>query len=137
MEYLLGSILTLVTMVILAKLIKKQDSQTKRISVVFSQTRQYELIKDFVPFQRKRPPKTQSRNHFNKRMVRILYINNSAYWIENNIFYTAIFDNGSILEDTKKAVDIMAMDSVELDKMIFIVDKLTEGLSDDSSNSGN
>ena len=70
-------------------------------------------------------------------MVRVLYINNSAYWIEDSTFYTATFANGSILEDTKKAVDTMGMDSVELDKMIFIVDKLTEGLSDDSSDSRN
>jgi len=30
----------------------------------------------------------------------------------------------------------MGMDKVELDKMIFIVDKLTEGNEDDSRNSG-
>ncbi len=50
--------------------------------------------------------------------------------------HKARFTDGKIDEENKIRVDMMAMDKVELDKMIFIVDKLTEGLTDDSGNSG-
>jgi hypothetical protein len=39
--------------------------------------------------------------------------------------------------DSVKPVDIMGMDAVELEKMIFIIEKLTEGTANDSGDSGN
>jgi hypothetical protein len=50
-----------------------------------------------------------------------------AYWIESNTVYSAKFDGLEIIPETKKVVDMMGIDKVELDKMILIVDRLTEG----------
>jgi hypothetical protein len=62
---------------------------------------------------------------------------NDAYWIEDNRVYTAKFEDGIIDQENKKTVDMTTIDKVELDKMIFVVERLTEGLSNDSGNSGN
>ena len=42
-------------------------------------------------------------------------------------FYSAKHDGAGIVMETKKIVDMMGIDKVELDKMILIVDRLTEG----------
>lgn len=136
MEYLLGSIVTLITMSIVAKLVRHPKNAVKNIKTNFNQSRQHELVRDFLPFQRKKL-KTQATKNHNARRIRVIFIDEDAYWIEKNALHTArLSSNGQIDESSKIKVDIMAMDKVELDKMIFIVNKLTEGLSDDSGNSG-
>jgi hypothetical protein len=55
-----------------------------------------------------------------------MFIENNAYWIDNNVVYKAKTNNDEIDNNTVEKVDIMTMNKVELDNMIFIIDKLTE-----------
>ena len=65
-------------------------------------------------------------------------MDNQAYWIKDSIFYMADMSNdGGVDKDTTRRVDTMTMDKVQLKKMMFIIEKLTEGLENDSWNSGN
>ena len=59
-----------------------------------------------------------------------------AYWIKDNTFYEANLVDGEVDKNTTKVVDTMTMDKVELDKMAFIVQKLTEGTRNDFGNPG-
>lgn len=135
MEYLLGSLITLITMSVVARLVKSPQNNPKRVRTNFSQSRQYKLISDYIPIKPKKL-KTQSTKHYQKQHTRVVFIGDTAYWIEKNGLHKAQFVDGKINEETKVKVDTMGMDRVELDKMIFIVDRLTEGLTDDSGNSG-
>lgn len=69
---------------------------------------------------------TQSLDFLNKRLRKIMFIEDNAYWIDNNVVYKAKANNDEIDNNTVEKVDIMTMDKVELDKMIFIIEKLTE-----------
>ena len=60
-----------------------------------------------------------------------------AYWIKDNVFYTADMDGDYVDKDTTRRVDTMAMNTVQLDKMMFIVDKLREGNLNDSGGTRN
>jgi hypothetical protein len=135
MEYLLGSLVTLLTMFIVVKLIKHPKNNPVFKGILFSQSRQNELI-SYSPPPKDLQVKRQSINHFNSKHVKVIINDNSAYWIEDSCLYVAPIHNGIIENEIKKKVDIMAMNKVELDKMIFIVDKLTEGNENDSRNSG-
>lgn len=135
MEYLLGSLLTLITMSVVARLVKSPKNNPKRLKTNFSQSRQHELISNYIPIKPKKL-NTQSTKHYQKQHTRVVFIGDTAYWIEKNGLHKAQFVDGKINEETKVKVDTMGMDRVELDKMIFIVDRLTEGLTDDSGNSG-
>lgn len=137
MEYFAGSVLTLVTMYIVAKLVNHPKNNLKSVRTNFSQSRQYELMADFVPVELPKPKSTQSTKHERSQYTRIFFVGEDAYWIEDHRVYTAKFENGVIDQENKKTVDMTTIDKVELDKMIFVVERLTEGLSDDSSNSGN
>ena len=83
-----------------------------------------------------KPLDTQAIRFLNSRYAKVVFVDGKAYWIANNSIYTAKSKNNKIDENTIETVDIMPMNKVELDKMIFIVDKLTEGNENDSRNSG-
>jgi hypothetical protein len=59
--------------------------------------------------------------------VRAIAVEDQIYWIADNAFYTANIVDGDIEENSTRLVDTMAMDKVQLEKMMFIVDKLREG----------
>lgn len=137
MEYFAGSIVTLVTMYIVAKLVNHPRNNVKSVKTNFTQSRQYELIMDYIPTPPPVAIVSQVTKHERSQYTRIFFIGNDAYWIENNSVYTAKFEDGRIDQENKKTVDMTTIDKVELEKMIFVVERLTEGLSDDSGNSRN
>ena len=87
-------------------------------------------------YSRKITNKTQSKMHHDKTNVKVIILDNQAYWIKDNIFYRAPIDGQSIDKESAEQVDTIHMDKVQLDKMLFIMDKLREGNNDDSRGSG-
>jgi len=70
-------------------------------------------------------------------MIKIIVLDDNAYWVKDSIFYTAKTKNGNIIEETAVPVDIENMPKKELDKMLFILDNLGRGKNNDSGSSGN
>jgi hypothetical protein len=85
---------------------------------------------------RKLVTKTQSKMHYDKTNVKVIILDNQAYWIKDNIFYKAPIDGQEIDKESAEQVDTIHMDKVQLDKMLFIMDRLREGIDDDSRGSG-
>ena len=81
--------------------------------------------------------KSQSKIRQEKENVRVIIVENEAYWIKDNGFYTAPMVNNLISKDSAIQVDTSTMDKVQLDKMLFILDKLREGVGNDSRGTGN
>jgi hypothetical protein len=139
MEYLLVIGLTLLSYWSIIKISNKKRmiflSKNK-----YRQSSIYEMVKDVIPKQRFDKPKviTQSQKHIQKNMLRVVIADGSAYWILNNVFYTANAINGRVDEETIKPLDIENMPVKELDKMLSILDDLKQGVGpNDSSSSGN
>jgi hypothetical protein len=139
MEYLLVIGLTLLAYWSIIKISnKKRISFLKKIK--YRQSNIHEMIKDVIPKQRFEKPKfiTQSQRHIQKNMLKVVIEKNKAYWILDNVFYTANAINGRIDEDTSKPLDIENMSTKELDNMLSILDDLKQGVgSDDSGSAGN
>ena len=95
---------------------------------------QYSMQKKYIE---KVNRKSQSKIRKAKENVRVIIVEDTAYWIQDNAFYTAPMINNLISKDYAIQVDTIHMDKVQLDKMLFIMDKLREGISDDSRGSGN
>ncbi len=137
MEYFLGSAITLVSLFIFNQMLKKITSE--RLGVpTFTQSAKVELLKNYLVsvITKKPEKKTQSTNHLKKNSMKAFFLGKDVYWIEAGFLFTAKITNNEIDESTKKRVDTHSIDKVELDKISFIVDKLTEGNKDDSGNSG-
>lgn len=133
MEYFLGSLITLLSLIVLNMKINK-DRKHRLPIPTFSQSRKYDLIKINLF---KKTIDTQSKNLNKKSSYRGLVYGDSVYWIEDGYLVTADLVNGIIDRDSKKRVDTHSLSKVELDRVMFIVEKLTEGDKNDSGNSGN
>jgi len=136
-EYFLGSLVTLISIIIFSRL-TKNVIKTKIDIPTFSQSVRVELFKSYLVsvISPKPTKKTQSTEYIKKNSKKAFFIGKDVYWIEDGFLLTAKISDNQIDETTKKRVDTHSLDKVELDKMIFIVDKLTEGNKDDSGNSG-
>jgi hypothetical protein len=140
MEYFIGSVATLIAVVVFAMTTNNISNRSGRVSLKRSQSRSLQLILSagynvVLPI----PPinkDTQAHKHNSKNEIRVVIHEDFAYWIQNNAFLTAKVRGGVIDQTTTKLVDTLAMDKVELDKISFIVEKLNERQSDDRSNPG-
>jgi hypothetical protein len=138
MEYLLGFAMAIIAILAFrfALLYKIDNDQLPPIK--YSQSHVHEMIKYYLPsslFQKKRN-KTQSDKHEEKLYTRVVFLENQAYWIKDNALLIADLEDGIVLEETARKVDTIGMDRVQLDKVIGIVNALTEGRKDDSGHSG-
>lgn len=139
MEYLLIIGLTLLCSWSIIKISNKRrmiflDKHKYRQSSI------YEMVKDVIPKQTFDKPKviTQSQKHIQKNMLRVVITEGKAYWILDNVFYTANAINGRVDEETIKPLDVEGMPAKELDKMLSILDDLKQGVGpNDSGSSGN
>ena len=97
------------------------------------------MVKDIFPKEMFDKPKviTQSQKHIQKNMLRVVITEGKAYWILDNVFYTANAINGRVEEETVKPLDIENMSTKELNKMLLILDDLKQGVgSNDSGSAG-
>jgi hypothetical protein len=139
MEYLLGSLLTLVSIVVANKLVNKKLIKYKVNNLIYSQSVVHEVLSPFIPTNqelKEKILKTQSTAHRKKSTMRVLFVEDMAYWIKDNTFYSANVVDGFVDEESTKRVDTMGMDKVQLREMSFIVEKLTEGIDDENRYSG-
>ena len=80
---------------------------------------------------------SQSAKHAANTMIKIIVIEDKAYWVKDNVFYFAETNSGDIVDVTAKPVDISNMSKQDIDKMLFILDNLRKGNENDSSSAGN
>lgn len=111
-------------------------SKPKNKNQIISQAMLIHRFNHGKKYSRKIMNKTQSKMHHDKTNVKVIILDNQAYWIKDNIFYKAPLDGQSIDKESAEQVDTIHMDKVQLDKMLFIMDKLREGINDDSRGSG-
>ena len=138
MEYLLGSLVTILALVILRNNITKDLDAEKYLEIKYRQSNVFEMVKPFISFITFRPlPKTQSTTFEDKKHIKVVILDNKAYWILNNVFFVADQIDGMIDKETTRPVDTINMDKVQLEKMMVIVETLTEGDGDANWNSRN
>jgi hypothetical protein len=139
MEYFLGSAITMLAMFITTRLISFNKVSSKRDIPRYSQSHIHMLILPLLPEIRKYKKKmiTQSSKHEEKTNVKVVIMDNKAYFIKNGTFYCADMHGTEIDGANAVSVDTMGMDKVQLDKMLFIMDQLRDGKKNDSGDSGN
>jgi hypothetical protein len=141
MKYISGFILAFILIYLFEKFQAKhnilQESKIKPIR--YSQSHIHSLIFPLLPkgTKIKKIKKTQSKIHEAKNNIRVIIMDNNAYWIKDNAFYMADMSiDGTVNKDSTRRVDTDGMNKVQLDKMLFIIDKLREGTLDDSGSAG-
>ena len=132
----LGLTIAIVCPIIIISVKKSRRYFTK---VVYRQSDIHQIVKNFIPkdlFELPKQP-SQARKHLSNNTVKVLIIEDQAYWVHGNMFYVADTEEGSVNPETVRPVDTNNMSKRDIDKMLFILDSLRNGNSDDSSSTWN
>lgn len=107
--------------------------------VVYTQSDIHRVVRHFIPKDlfEKPKPLSQARKHLKDNTVRVLIIEENAYWVHDNMFYVADTIDGLVNPETVRPIDTNNMSNRDIDKMLFILDSLKNGNSDDSSGAWN
>ena len=138
MQYFIGSLSTLIIIFCVIKLLPYNQYQKDKNPFRYSQSHIHEIVKPLLPeglFNKNII--RQSSIHEEKTNIKVIIIDGYAYWVKDNLFYMADMDGDGVDSETTRLVDTMGMDKVQLDKMLFIMDRLRDGKNDDSRGSRN
>jgi hypothetical protein len=137
MEYFLGSAITMIAMFVTTRLISYNKFNTKNNIPRYSQSHIHMLVLPLLPEIKKYKKKmiTQSSKHEEKTNIRVVILDNKAYFVSNGTFYCADMHGTEIDKASATLVDTIGMDKVQLDKMLFIMDQLRDGNKNDSGDS--
>jgi len=107
--------------------------------IAYTQSDIHQIVKHFLPKDLFEMPKllSQARKHTRSNTVKVLVIEGQAYWVHDNMFYVADTVEGLVNPETVRPVDTNNMSKRDIDKMLFILDSLKNGNSDDSSGAWN
>lgn len=114
---------------------KKQDKPYNK--VLYRQSDKHNLLKDFfakVPTKKNKT--SQSKKVAERNVIRVIVIDDKAYWVSENIFYVSDVVGEEPDPSTAKPVDTTNMSKKDVDKMMFILDNLNGGKQDDGSGAG-
>jgi hypothetical protein len=141
MEYFLGSVATLISVAVFNIFLRKGITNKKLEMPIlkYSQSHIHVLLKPFMPSNsvRFKPIKeSQSLKYHKDIYIKIMVMENKAYWIRDNTLFVADVVDGELVKETSRQVDTMSMDKVQLEKVMFVVEQLTEDSSNDHGSSG-
>lgn len=136
MDFFIGAATAIVCIIVLNKFAQKDSAKyTKTIDFADRQSKRFEILKPaYLIMEAIRPLEeidTQATRFFDSRHTTVALVEDKAYWIEDNtLFETEIID-GDFEKESAKRVDTMTMDKLELNKIIYIVEQLTEAKKND------
>ena len=139
MEFFFGIIFAFATIYFVRRFIinDKAVNENKVGRLTYRQSYVFDLISPYLDMmQFDVLPDTQAYRYDSKNKLRVFLYNNKAYWIKDNSLFHADIVNGEVDESSTKIVDTMALDKVQLDEMVFIVQQLTEGMTNDGGSTG-
>ena len=141
MEFLFGSFVTILSIVVAKIYLNKTNKLSPLAVPKVSQSQKHQLLSPLIQIGSifvEQSIDTQATRYHDAHSVKVLFTEDKAYWIANNAVYMAeVSDEGVVEEDSTQRVDTMGMSKVELKEISFIVDKLTEGKRNDTWGSGN
>lgn len=139
MEYFLGSAITMIAMFVTTRLIASTQVSKKRGVPRYSQSHIHMLMLPLLPEIKKYKKRmiTQSSKHEERTNIKVVILENKAYFVKNGTFYCAEMNGNKIDTASATLVDTIGMDKVQLDKMLFIMDQLRDGKQNDSGYTGN
>jgi hypothetical protein len=136
LEYFVGAAITLVVYMTTNAFLRKELNKDTSISKIqYSQSHIYSLMAPYldfaIPEDYYKP--SQSINFLKDSYMKVMIVKDKAYWIKNNTFFVADVIDGEVVKEKAKQVDTMSMDKVQLNEIMFIVEKLREDGNDNWS----
>ena len=121
-------------------IIIKKINKRKNSYVIYRQSDIHKMLKYFfsLNIETQSKPSSQLTKRLEKDMIRVIVVGNQAYWVSDNTFYVANALDGEVDTETARPVDVQSMSKAEVNKMLSILDSLTNGkVGNDRSSTGN
>lgn len=135
MEYIFPILLTLGCFCSIIVLLKKIERRVLKINK-YRQSDIRKILKPALSISAKSiNKKTQMDKMLEKNSVNVMVVDDQAYWVSNNVFYTSQFSNGNINLEEAEPVDTSSLSKQDMEKMFFILDSLGDGNKNDSGGS--
>lgn len=97
-----------------------------------------EIIKNIIGNREKLKQTKQSMQNYNAESIKVIVIENKAYWIQDNTFYeTVLTEDGEIDQSFAKPVDTSNLDVEAVNGLMKIVDNLRSTDKNDGSGTSN
>jgi hypothetical protein len=126
MEYFIATVLTLLLCYISVKFIQKSFG----INSNNIQYRQSDIYKILKPIYTNKYPvfkTSQLTKRSNASRIRVVSIEDKAYWVQDNVFYVANLVDDTPDLSTAIPVDTADMSKEDVEKMLLILDSLDRG----------
>lgn len=137
MEYIIPIILTVIVSFAILKLVNKSEKLSSN-KLLYSQSYIHNLTKGLVIANNGNEKKqTQLSKRADEKSIKIVSIEDRAYWVVDNVFYMAEMDNDMPDMSTAKPIDTSNMSRTDIDKMLFILDNLDRRKKDERGSTGN
>lgn len=125
---------------VLAILIKGRKPKVSLKKYVYKQSTLHQIAKLVLPTNAeliaRRP--TQYKNYIKHKTVRVITTpEGKAYWVKDNKFFWANVQDGEFDPDLGKEINTNELSKKEIDKLLFILDNLNRGMTNDSGSTGN
>ena len=137
MEYFVVALLTIATSFVILKIVKRNE----KVFIgrpIYRQSDMHNLLKNFFDRNIFTEQKTsQMDQRIDKDRIKIVAIDNMAYWVVDNVFYTTeLIDNVPDMSNARP-IDTSNMSKDDIDKMLFILDNLDRGKKNERGSTGN
>ena len=137
MEYFIVALLTIFSSFVILKIVNRHE----KIFIgrpIYRQSDMHSLMKNFFSRNISVNSKTsQMEKREEQNNVKIVAIEDKAYWVIDNVFYVADLINDAPDMSTAKPVDTSNMSKQDIDKMLFILDNLDRRKNDERGSTGN
>lgn len=137
MDYIVVVLLTITTSFAILKIVTKNEKHfLKKIS--YRQSDVHNITKHFYTKTNLiKHKETQITKRMEKDTVKLVLAEDRAYWVADNVFYTADIVNDYPDMSTAKPIDTSNLSRQDIDKMLFILDNLGRGDKNERGSSGN
>lgn len=137
MEFFFVALLTIAISFVILKIVKKSEENFLN-TAVYRQSDIHSITKNFYSKNKKiKSKKTQMTNRMDNDAVKVVLTEDRAYWVADNIFYTANLVNDKPDMSTASPIDTSNLSKDDIDKMLFILDNLGRGDKNERGSSGN
>jgi hypothetical protein len=138
MEYVITIGLTFIVFCFII-IAREQISKKIYSKTVYRQSDMHEMLKIFFNknLNNNKTLTSQLKKRKEEKVTQVIILGNNAYWVSDNVFYVGSAVDGEVNPDTAVPLDTSELSKTDINKLLFILDTLKGGKTNDSGSTGN
>jgi len=120
-------------------IVREKINKKMYSKVVYRQSDMHQMLKIFFNKNLNNASglTSQLKKRTEEKITKVIILDDSAYWVSDNVFYVGLAVNGEVKPETAVPLDTSELSKTDIDKLLFILDTLKDGKTNDSGSTGN